>query len=133
MEQSSLDAVKAVLDKEPWTLEDYSQLMQDLAELPDPAGKLKASIAEMENQADEVKGAAAVKVGIARYAACRFAEAVRDLGWPPPLRVVPTGDGGISFERREGSVSQSIEIAPDGSIEMITIVASRLVHRQRLC
>ena len=76
MEQSSQDDVKAVFAKETWTLEDYDQLLQGLADANDAAGRLRASVAEVEAQNPEAKGAAAVKVGIGRYMTCRFAEAL---------------------------------------------------------
>ena len=57
---------------------------------------------------------------------------MRGEGWPPPLRVVPDGDGGIAFEWKDGPASCSIEIADDGSIELITFENSRLVSRQRI-
>lgn len=64
--------------------------------------------------------------------ACRVAYAMRDGDTPPPLRVVPDGDGGIVFERKDGPTFQTIEIAKDGSIEMFTFENSRLVSRQRV-
>jgi len=66
------------------------------------------------------------------WQACHVAQVMRDVGAPAAIRVVPDGDGGISFERRVGSVSESIEIDREGAIELITIVDSRLVSRQRL-
>ncbi len=75
MEQSSLDGIKAICAKETWTLEDYNQLVAGLCEAPDAVGKLKAALGEMEAENPDPKGSVAVKIGIARYAACRFAEA----------------------------------------------------------
>ena len=79
MEQSSLDGVKAVCAKETWTLEDYNRLVNELCGTPDAAGKFRASLGEMERQDPEPKGSAAVRIGIARYTACRFAEALEAL------------------------------------------------------
>ena len=64
--------------------------------------------------------------------ACRVARVMRDAGKPPPLRVVPDGDGGIAFEWKDGPASHAIEIEEDGSIEMITFENYRLVSRQRI-
>ena len=80
MEQSSLDGVKAICAKETWTLEDYNRLVTELCGTSDAAGKFKAALAEMEGQNPEPKGSVAVKIGIARYTACRFADALEALG-----------------------------------------------------
>jgi hypothetical protein len=64
--------------------------------------------------------------------ACRIAQACRDAGWKPPLRVVPTGAGGIMFERREGAVFETLEIRPDGTVELALYENSRLRFRRRL-
>lgn len=54
-----------------------------------------------------------------RYAS-RIAIALRNAGWPPPLRVVPDGEGGITFERRTGDVFESLEILANETIELST-------------
>jgi len=64
--------------------------------------------------------------------ACRVAQSMRDAGMPAPLRVVPSGDGGIVFEHREGSLFETIEIDSDGSVEIAVFLDSRLVSRRRL-
>jgi len=79
MEQSSLDGVTAICAKESWTLEDYNQLLRELSATSDAAGKCKAALGEMEGSNPEPKGGAALKIGIARYMACRFAEALEAL------------------------------------------------------
>ena len=63
------------------------------------------------------------------HKACQVARGLRDDGAPPPLRVVPDGEGGISFERRAGSCFQSLNILEDGSIEILTFEDSKLVCR----
>lgn len=63
---------------------------------------------------------------------CGVAQSMRDAGMPPPLRVVPNGDGGIVFEHREGSLFETIEIDADGSVEIAVFLDSRLVSRRRL-
>ena len=62
--------------------------------------------------------------------ACELVRTMRDNGCPRPLRVVPNGDGGITFERKDGSLFQAIEIQEDGTIEFTVFENSRLVFRQ---
>ena len=50
--------------------------------------------------------------------ASQIALFMRDQGMPAPSRIVPTGDGGIVFERQQGVVFETIEIGADGSIEV---------------
>lgn len=64
--------------------------------------------------------------------ACQFAIFMRDDAQPAPLRVVPDGDGGITFERKEGSLFEKIEIEQDGTIEHLRFINCRLVSRRRL-
>ena len=49
----------------------------------------------------------------------RLAMTLRDRGFPPASRVVPDGDGGIVFERWEGSVSETFEVSANGTIEYV--------------
>src|SRR5437588_499127 len=42
--------------------------------------------------------------------ACRVAIMCRDLDWPPPMRVVPTGAGGVIFEHSSGDIYETLEI-----------------------
>lgn len=64
--------------------------------------------------------------------ACVLAIKMRDQDAPPPTRVVPDGEGGISFERRLGDVFQSMDVSGDGSVELVTFHDCRLVSRIRL-
>jgi len=66
------------------------------------------------------------------HRACEIAIDMRDQTLAAPLRVVPNGDGGIVFERREGPIFQTIEIYEDGSVESAAFVDSRLVSCHRL-
>ena len=66
------------------------------------------------------------------YQAGQLALTWRDEGVAHPLRVAPTGDGGIVFERWEGGLFQSIEIQANGTIELATFRNSRLLSRRRL-
>ena len=64
--------------------------------------------------------------------ACLVAIEARDQGEPPPNRVVPNGDGGIVFERWHDSVSQTIEIYNDGTIELAVYKDSCLLTRRHI-
>lgn len=65
-------------------------------------------------------------------AASKIAIRLRDVGWAAPLRVVPDGDGGIAFENRAGEILQTLNVQPDGSVELITFHNCRLVRREPL-
>lgn len=61
--------------------------------------------------------------------AYRVALYFRDHDKAPPLRVVPNGDGGIVFERRQGEIFETIEIQEDGSAEWAIFHNGRLRSR----
>ena len=48
---------------------------------------------------------------------------------PPPLRVVPDGDGGISFEWCQGSVFVSVDVWENGGTQMLCFRDGRLAER----
>ena len=56
----------------------------------------------------------------------------RDHELAHPDRVVPNGDGGIVFERWHDSVSETIEIYNDGTIEFAVYKDSRLLTRRHI-
>ena len=64
--------------------------------------------------------------------ACEIAGFMRDEAEPPPLRVIPDGEGGIVFERAEGRAFVTVEIDEDGSVEICRFVDSRLQFRERV-
>lgn len=64
--------------------------------------------------------------------ACKVAMSLRDEGIVPPTRVVPDGEGGVSFERVDGKLSESLNIYADGTIELLTFDDCRLRTRDRL-
>ena len=64
--------------------------------------------------------------------ACEVAMEFRDEGLPPPIRVVPDGEGGLAFERVDGKVSESLNIYADQTIELLTFDDCRLSARHRL-
>lgn len=62
--------------------------------------------------------------------ATQLALMMRDGGQPPPTRIVPDGEGGITFERHAGSGFQSLEVASTGLIEFLLFKDCRLLARQ---
>ena len=64
--------------------------------------------------------------------ACRLGLLMRDSEEPAPDRVVPDGDGGISFERHDGDLFLSLDIHADQTLELVTFRDCQLVSRCRL-
>lgn len=64
--------------------------------------------------------------------ACKLAMALRDEGLAPPTMVVPDGEGGISFERVEGELSEYLNIHANQTVELLTFDDCRLRARHRL-
>jgi len=57
---------------------------------------------------------------------------LRDADFPAPSRVAATGDGGIVFARQEGPLLSTIEVAADGTVELVVLKDARLLSRRRL-
>ncbi len=64
--------------------------------------------------------------------ATRRAQSLMNYGWPAPLRIVPDGEGGLSFEWREGPVFTTLEIWADGLCEWTSFRDGRVVSRRSL-
>ncbi len=64
--------------------------------------------------------------------ACRVALECRDAGHPAPTRIVPDGEGGICFERVEGSISSSLRIYADQTGELLVFDDCHLAGRYPL-
>lgn len=60
------------------------------------------------------------------------ASSLRDQGAPAPSRIVPTGDGGIAFQYDSDPEFISIEVEPDGPVELLVFNKGRLTHRAEL-
>lgn len=60
------------------------------------------------------------------------AASLRDHGAPAPTRIVPTGDGGIALQFDRGRQFISIEIEPEGVVELLVFDDGRLRHRAAL-
>lgn len=61
--------------------------------------------------------------------AVEIARAWRDQHLPPPLRVVPDGDGGIVLERWMGSKTYALEIDQRGQVEFVETLDGKVVRR----
>jgi len=64
--------------------------------------------------------------------AIELANRMKIRGFAPPSSVVPDPNGGIVFERREGTVSEVFHIWDDGSVEYQRFEENRLVERRFL-
>ena len=62
-------------------------------------------------------------------AAVALATEFKNEGLVPPQWVVPSGDGGIVFEHREGVVAEVLEISDDGAAELLRFRGDNLVSR----
>jgi len=62
-----------------------------------------------------------------------IAMCLRDLGWSPPTRVVPDGEGGIAFELVASNYYQSLVVSANGGVELDTFRDCRFVSRVPLC
>jgi DNA-directed RNA polymerase subunit alpha len=80
MTESAAANINTIVAKDTWTSEDHAELLQELVTLSDAPGKFRAIAASLEADAPEPTGAAAVKIGIARYMLCRFPDAIDALG-----------------------------------------------------
>ena len=79
MEPASKDTITGIVAKETWTTEDVQELVEKLFDVVDAPGKFKAILGEMESRDPQPTGAAALKIGIARYMLCRFDQALQAL------------------------------------------------------
>jgi hypothetical protein len=64
--------------------------------------------------------------------ATTVAVSLRDQGAPAPTRIVPTGDGGIAFQYDGRPQFISIEVEPEGPVELLIFNEGRLTHRADL-
>jgi DNA-directed RNA polymerase subunit alpha len=79
MEQTVQQALAQIVAKETWTSEDQKAILKLM--LSDRTGqeRLRQALVEMEAAEEQPRGAAALKIGIARYLLCRFQEAAAAL------------------------------------------------------
>ena len=64
--------------------------------------------------------------------ACDIAMVFKDQGLAPPTRVVPDGEGGVSFERVDGNLFVSLNVYADQTVELLAFDDCRLCTRHRL-
>lgn len=65
-------------------------------------------------------------------AACRLAQSMRDQGLPPPLRIVPDGEGGVCLETGDADCFECVCISPEGTAEYRVFVDCRITQRRSL-
>lgn len=63
------------------------------------------------------------------FAAPSSSQARRDQGLSPPDQIVPTGDGGIALQFERDPEFVSIEIEPEGLVELLVFDGGKLKHR----
>jgi hypothetical protein len=64
--------------------------------------------------------------------ACECAQRMRDRNCPPPLRMVPDGEGGITFEWVSDPWFSCVNLGRRGEVEIETFRDCRLVTREIL-
>lgn len=79
MEQPSQTGVAEMLAKDTWGVQEYRDLLSHLLSGGDAPTKARGLLVQMEAHNPDPKGAAALKIGIARYALCRFGDALTAL------------------------------------------------------
>ncbi len=79
MNQASSDAMEQLVEKDTWTAEDARQLRRQLSRSKDAPRRLRTLLSQMEADNPDPSGAPALKIGIARFMLCRFAEALNAL------------------------------------------------------
>ena len=76
MDIAAKGALEAIVSKETWSADDHRELMKQLFESSDATRRFRMIFNEIESENAEPRGAGAVKVGIVRYMACRFQDAL---------------------------------------------------------
>ena len=79
MEQTDRDAIAEILARDTWTMQDSDTLFKLLSNETNAPEKFKDALANMEAAEPDPRGAAAVKIGIARFMVCRFSRALSAL------------------------------------------------------
>ncbi len=79
MELTARDKVEEIVAKEAWASEDVSELTEQLTAMGDAPRKFSRILGQLEANSPEIKGTAALKIGIGRYLLCRFSQAIEAL------------------------------------------------------
>jgi len=72
---SAAEQLEEVMAKDAWTQEDCEELVRLFFTMKQPATKFRQQVERLAAAEPDPSGTAAVKLGIARYMLCRFAEA----------------------------------------------------------
>ena len=65
--------------------------------------------------------------------AFKVAKELRDRGYDPPVRVLPDGNGGISFEHGDATYFETLNVYEDGTVELLVFQDCQLLERHLLC
>ena len=76
MEQDTTASLADIAAKEAWTIEDYEQMLEQLFGVHNAVEKFKGVLTKLVADNPKPRGGAALKIGIAQYMLCRFAEAL---------------------------------------------------------
>ncbi len=79
MEPTTEDPIQPIVTKETWTFEDYKELLERSIAQGDAPKRLPAILTQLEGETDEIKGTAALKIGMLRYMLGRFGESLQAL------------------------------------------------------
>jgi len=79
MAQVSQDTLTEAMARDTWTVQDRDELINVLFTAVDGVRKFQTALAKLEGENPDPRGAAALKIGIARYMLCRFQEALEVL------------------------------------------------------
>jgi len=80
MAQGAKELLTDAFAKDTWTIGDYRELLTAMFDVNGASGRLKESLAAAEAEDPDPKGAAAMKIGVARLMLSRFTEALEALG-----------------------------------------------------
>lgn len=76
MDQTTKDFTQELIEKETWSAEDHRELIRQLSSGPNAVERCRALLTDLEAAAGEIKGTAALKIGILRYILCKFSGAL---------------------------------------------------------
>ncbi|MCK4601921.1 MAG: tetratricopeptide repeat protein [Phycisphaerae bacterium] len=79
MDQGTQDGVAAIMARETWSAQDHEELLGQLLAMNNAPRKFRAMLAQMEAESPAPSGEVALKIGMARYMLCQFAEALEVL------------------------------------------------------
>jgi len=80
MEQAVKDELDALMAQDTWGKDEYEALVRVVFSVTNGAAKCRAILADLTSETPEPSGAAALKIGILRFALCQFDRALDALG-----------------------------------------------------